>query len=193
MPHTPPRSSSARAASRAASPAPAPDRSTGTLRSIARAAGVSHGAPRRHVPTFAALLAAIAERGLADLTGALRPALEQPGPVAGRVTRAAEAYLDFARRRPHMFTLVFRHDLLADSGLRLHERSLPILDALTAVLREETADDDAARAAALAVWTHTHGVATLTLTRALDLDLAATPAQQRSLLRAAVRTHVERP
>jgi AcrR family transcriptional regulator len=159
-----------------------------TLRSIARAAGVSHGAPRRHFPTFTALLAAIAERGLADLTGALRPALEQPGPVADRVTRAAEAYLDFARRRPHMFTLVFRHDLLADSGLRLRERSLPILDALTAVLREEAADDGAARAAALAVWTHTHGVATLTLTRALDL--AATPDQQRDLLRAAVRSHL---
>jgi AcrR family transcriptional regulator len=68
------------------------------------------------------------------------------------------------------------------------ERSLPILDALAAVLREETADDAAARAAALAVWTHVHGVATLTLTRALDL--AATPEQRRDLLRTAVRAHV---
>src|SRR5690606_21343333 len=39
------------------------------LRAIARAAGVSHGAPRRWFPTHAALLAAIAARGFGDLIG----------------------------------------------------------------------------------------------------------------------------
>ncbi|NHA01313.1 helix-turn-helix transcriptional regulator [Nocardioides sp. W3-2-3] len=37
-----------------------------SLRSIASAAGVSHGAPRRHFPTYDALLAAIARRALEE-------------------------------------------------------------------------------------------------------------------------------
>src|SRR5690348_4964481 len=38
-----------------------------TLREIARRAGVSHGAPRRHFPTHLELLSAIARRGFAAL------------------------------------------------------------------------------------------------------------------------------
>ncbi|MFF3644771.1 TetR/AcrR family transcriptional regulator [Streptomyces sp. NPDC002564] len=38
-----------------------------TLREIARRAGVSHGAPRRHFPTHGELLSAIARRGFAEL------------------------------------------------------------------------------------------------------------------------------
>ncbi|NED63644.1 helix-turn-helix transcriptional regulator, partial [Streptomyces sp. SID10244] len=34
---------------------------------IATAAGVSHGAPRHHFPTYAGLLAAIAREGIDDL------------------------------------------------------------------------------------------------------------------------------
>lgn len=159
-----------------------------TLRSITRAAGVSHGAPRRHFATYAGLLAAIADRGLTDLAAELRPALQRPGPIHDRVIGAAETYLEFARRRPHMFALIFRHDLLEAGGQRLRERSLPLLDALTGVLAEEMPDRPSARTAALNVWTHTHGIATLTLTRALDL--AATPAEQRDLLLAAIRAHL---
>ncbi|MEU6124469.1 TetR/AcrR family transcriptional regulator [Streptomyces sp. NPDC047123] len=41
-----------------------------TLREIARRAGVSHGAPRRHFPTHGELLSAIARRGFAELAAA---------------------------------------------------------------------------------------------------------------------------
>jgi AcrR family transcriptional regulator len=161
-----------------------------TLRSITRDAGVSHGAPRRPFATFNGLLAAIAEHGLAELEAAVRPALAQPGPVPDRVTGAVLAYLDFAERRPQLFTLLFRHDLLENSGRHLRERSLPILAALIDVIAEETSRDDA-RHRALAVWTHAHGIATLGLTRALDL--AATPGERRALVHASVRAHLSSP
>lgn len=38
-----------------------------SLREIARRAGVSHGAPRRHFPTHLSLLSAIARQGFSDL------------------------------------------------------------------------------------------------------------------------------
>ena len=42
-----------------------------TLRAIARRAGVSHGAPLRHFPTLAALLAAVAADGFARLVASI--------------------------------------------------------------------------------------------------------------------------
>ena len=42
-----------------------------TLRAIARGAGVSHGAPLRHFPTLAALLAAVAAQGFDELVAAV--------------------------------------------------------------------------------------------------------------------------
>jgi hypothetical protein len=67
-------------------------------------------------------------------------------------------------------------------GRNLRERTLPILDALADVI------GDGGRARALAIWTHAHGIAVLDLTGALDL--AATTAERRTLLRAAVRAHL---
>jgi AcrR family transcriptional regulator len=153
-----------------------------TLRGVTRDAGVSHGAPRRHFATFAGLLAAIADRGVADLEAHLFAALGGDGTVEDRVHRALTAYLEFARARPHMFALIFSHDLLEGGGRNLRERTLPILDALADVIGDD------GRARALAIWTHAHGIAVLDLTGALDL--AATTAERRTLLRAAVRAHL---
>src|SRR5690606_13152542 len=86
------------------------------LRAIARRAGVSHGAPRRWFPTHKILLAAIAEVGLGDLAATMRAAAEASEVADGAIPAVAAAYVDFAARRPAMFTLIFRHDLLVDSG-----------------------------------------------------------------------------
>jgi AcrR family transcriptional regulator len=153
-----------------------------TLRAVTRDAGVSHGAPRRHFTTFAGLLAAIAERGVADLEADLLAALGGDGPVEERIHRAVDAYLAFAGARPHMFALIFRHHVLDGGGRNLRERTLPLLDALADVIGDD------GRAKALAIWTHAHGIAVLGLAGALDL--AATADERRTLLRAAVRAHL---
>src|SRR3954467_15456982 len=81
-----------------------------SLREIARRAGVSHGAPRRHFPTHVELLSAIAREGFADLTARLR-AVPAGGPPRARLRVLASVYIDFASEESGMYELMFRHDL----------------------------------------------------------------------------------
>lgn len=154
------------------------------LREIARRAGVSHGAPRRYFPTHRQLLAAIARAGLADLTAELATGLNSgsvagvnSGSVAGlgapavdRLIAAAHAYLDFARRRPEMFRLIFRHDLLAGSGYDLRDLWRPLLDQVveTVIAATDGSDLDESRDRGLLIWTHVHGLATFAADRTLE-------------------------
>lgn len=135
------------------------------LRAIARRAGVSHGAPRRWFPTHRSLLAAIAEQGLHDLTDALAAAVEAPGHA---ITDVARAYVEFARRRPAMFTLIFRHDLLEGSGTELRTVSRPLFSWIVDLVQQSTTTPDPADAAA-ALWVGIHGLAMLSSTGSLQL------------------------
>ncbi|GAC62816.1 TetR family transcriptional regulator [Gordonia sihwensis] len=122
------------------------------VRSVAARAGVSHGAPRRYFPTLESLLAAIAAEGVADLNAALAPA------VANGIGDGAVAYWRFARARPGMFTLIFRHDLLDSAGGRLRETTGGWFSALV----EATGDE----LRAVSCWAAVHGLCVLAATRA---------------------------
>ncbi|AHH21411.1 putative transcriptional regulator, TetR family [Nocardia nova SH22a] len=135
------------------------------LRAIAREAGVSHGAPRRYFPTHNSLLAGIAVRGFADLT--TRFAAHDQEPPRVRIDRMAGEYIDFAQRRPEMFTLMFRHDLLQGSGENLRRRTLPIYRAWVDLVAECAPDRPGERAFGL--WTNVHGIATLVANRSVEL------------------------
>ncbi|MEV5651351.1 TetR/AcrR family transcriptional regulator [Nocardia sp. NPDC052254] len=135
------------------------------LRAIAREAGVSHGAPRRYFPTHNALLAGIAVRGFADLSA--RFAAHDHEPPRVRIDRMATEYIDFAGRRPEMFTLMFRHDLLQGSGENLRRRTLPIYRSWVDLVAECAPDRPAERAFGL--WTNMHGIATLVANRSVEL------------------------
>ncbi|GAA1384259.1 TetR/AcrR family transcriptional regulator [Kitasatospora putterlickiae] len=145
-----------------------------TLREIARRAGVSHGAPRRHFATHAELLAAIARHGFGELATALglqggdgraAAAHLEPAEARARLERLARGYLAFAAEQPGMFELMFRHDVLEGSGAGLRRTSLPLFDALThlvAAVRPPTDEDSASPATvAAALWTNLHGLAQL--------------------------------
>lgn len=80
-----------------------------TVRQIARAAGVSHGAPLRHFPNRTALLSAVAATGFAELSKRL--AALEPGEPWDRLAAACESYVDFARGAPALFELMFRPDM----------------------------------------------------------------------------------
>ncbi|RVW09118.1 TetR/AcrR family transcriptional regulator [Prescottella agglutinans] len=151
------------------------------LRAIARRAGVSHGAPRRWFPTHRSLLAAIAEVGLADLATALTEAAGRPGHELADV---AEAYVEFAVRRPAMFTLVFRHDLLEGSGAELRNVSRPLFRWLVAMVEKKTGSGDPEGDAA-ALWVGVHGIATLASTG--SLELAVEGVDRRALIGRVVR------
>nr|BFE58827.1 hypothetical protein GCM10020063_033530 [Dactylosporangium thailandense] len=104
-----------------------------SLREIARRAGVSHGAPRRHFPTHVGLLSAIARQGFADLTARFR-AVPETGSSRDRLGGLAHAYVRFAQENRGMYELMFRHDLLRSDHLGLRETSLPLFETLAALL-----------------------------------------------------------
>lgn len=133
-----------------------------SLRSIAGAAGVSHGAPRRHFPTYDALLAAVARRGLDDLDTEIGPAL-----AADDLRAAARVYLAFARERPEMFALITRHDLLEGAGGNLREITGRWFADLGATLARTTGRRPTPEEV-LALWSGVHGLAALTSRRASE-------------------------
>jgi AcrR family transcriptional regulator len=130
-----------------------------SLREIARAAGVSHGAPRRYFPTHLDLLAAVAAEGFAMLAARVSAVLAaDPGPVV-RVTALARAYVDFAATNRGMFELMFRHELLIGNGIGLREQSQSLFRVLVDLLAEAGVVDPARGAAAL--WANLHGLTQL--------------------------------
>ena len=79
-----------------------------SLRELARAAGVSHGAPRSHFIDRNALLDALAERGFVRLADEVRQAASQaPENYAAVLYAAGAAYLAFALREPALHDLMF--------------------------------------------------------------------------------------
>jgi len=77
-----------------------------TLRDVARAAGVSHGAPYHHFASLNELLAAVAQRGFETLGDAMAEAVAVPD-TRERLLRVAQAYVACARARPERFRLMF--------------------------------------------------------------------------------------
>ncbi|MFF9277181.1 TetR/AcrR family transcriptional regulator [Streptomyces griseosporeus] len=131
-----------------------------TLREIARRAGVSHGAPRRHFPTHLELLSAIARRGFAELGERVAAVPGDGADPRRRIEELARAYLEFASGNPGMYELMFRHDLLESGHLGLRDTSLPLFGVLVDLVGRVRPGADA-RAVAGALWANLHGVAQL--------------------------------
>jgi AcrR family transcriptional regulator len=79
-----------------------------SLRELARQAGVSHGAPRRHFADRQALLDALAETGFERLGRELRGAVDSAGDdFEARLRATAGAYVRFATRDAALLELMF--------------------------------------------------------------------------------------
>jgi AcrR family transcriptional regulator len=136
-----------------------------SLREIARAAGVSHGAPRRYFPTHLELLSAIARRGFADLGARAAEAVHgqeaRHAPSArAQLAALSRVYLGFAAQHRGMYELMFRHDLLESGQLGLRETSLPLFRMLADLVAVVRPDGEPAVVAG-ALWANLHGVAQL--------------------------------
>lgn len=164
------------------------------LREIARRAGVSHGAPRRHFPTHHALLSAIARRGFADLADRFASATAGSSSPREQVRALGCAYVGYALEHRGMFELMFRHDLLDSEGQedpgqpdagqedsaqpqpqpqpqpRLRESTLPLFRLLAGLVSRCRATGDPEVTAA-ALWANLHGVAQLWAWGSLPLVL----------------------
>lgn len=166
------------------------------LREIARRAGVSHGAPRRHFPTHHALLSAIAHRGFEDLAARVAHGVAAAGaggsgdadgdPAATartQVAAIARVYVGYALECRGMWELMFRHELLDSgprpTGPRLRDSTLPMFrQFVELVARSRTGQDPAAAGTApapavtaAALWANLHGLAQLWAWGSLPLAL----------------------
>ncbi|MGW0836413.1 TetR/AcrR family transcriptional regulator [Streptomyces prunicolor] len=165
-----------------------------TLREIARRAGVSHGAPRRHFPTHLELLSAIARRGFAELGERAKSAIaDGTASPRAQLTALGRVYLEFALDNPGMYELMFRHDLLESGHLGLRDTSLPLFGVLVDLVGRARPDVDArpdvnARLVAGALWANLHGIAQLW--RWGSLQLATGADDFVPLLRSALDAHL---
>lgn len=139
-----------------------------SLREIARQAGVTHGAPLRHYPSFSALLAEVAARGFRVLDEAVESAAASVAPGARpteRLAAGARAYLDCAVARPGVFALMFRPELLDASHPGFARDSQRAFEQLVRLVRNaqdagwHTKHDT--RQLAGSVWAAIHGLASL--------------------------------
>ncbi|GAA3387248.1 TetR/AcrR family transcriptional regulator [Streptomyces roseoviridis] len=159
-----------------------------SLREIARRAGVSHGAPRRHFPTHLDLLSAIAREGFRELAERSAAADREGEEPRARLEALARGYLDFARLRPGMYELMFRHDLLESGRLGLRDTSLPLFGRLAELVARARPDVADPITAAGALWANLHGIAQLW--RWGSLRLATGADDVTPLLTAALDAHL---
>lgn len=134
-----------------------------SLRDVARGAGVSHAAPYHHFAGLPELLAALAERSFRQLGAAMQAGVDaHPADAREQLLAIAAAYVDFARRRPARFRLMFGPVLASRSrhpGLdRAAEASFRVL--LDAATRFDAA---AGALIALTGWSLAHGLSHLSL------------------------------
>ena len=107
-----------------------------SLRDLARQAGVSHAAPRRHFADRQALLDALAETGFARLADQARAAIDDAGADhRTRLRGAATAFLRFAIENAALLELMFTRKN-GEPSAALREASTRLFTAMGAVIRD---------------------------------------------------------
>lgn len=134
-----------------------------TIRAIARRAGVSHAAPANHFADRKALLTALATQDYIELAQRLErtTAGMSPGTPA-RARTMADAVLDYARRYPNRYRLLWRADQLDLTDPQLESA----MERLYAHLLATTGQDvggagEASTSRSLALWSLVHGYVSL--------------------------------
>lgn len=141
-----------------------------TLRAIARRAGVSHGAPARHFPGVAHLLAAVAAQGFRDLHASVSAAVGELGGEAtatDALAAAGRGYARFALANPGAFELMFRHERHAVQDADLLDAGatafLQLVGLVEAAQEEGWHKSHATADLAAVVWSTVHGMVSLWL------------------------------
>ena len=137
-----------------------------TLRDVARAAEVSHGAPYHHFTSLNDLLAAVAERGFVVLGDAMAEAVAVPD-TRERLLRVAQAYVDCARAHPERFRLMFGPLLVSkDVHPTLKNAAQRAFGFVVAAANAH--DKQHGATLALAGWSLAHGLSHLMIDGAFD-------------------------
>jgi AcrR family transcriptional regulator len=139
-----------------------------TLRAIAREAGVSHGAPLRHFPGVATLLAALAAEGFEQLFESVDAGVAEAGADADgrrRLAGGGRGYVRFALSHPGVFSVMFRGELIDSTYAPLAEHGSrafgQLVELVSGAQADGWAEGEEPRHAAVVVWALVHGIATL--------------------------------
>lgn len=150
-----------------------------TLREVAAAVGVTHGAAYRHFADKTALLAALSEDGYRALAARLtQVAAKAEGDPRARVQALASAYVEFATERPAHYRVMWGPRLNEDGRFPTLEAA--ISDAFEIVCTEMKHGQDkglfratpAARELAIGMWVAAHGYVELVSRRRLKVKSA---------------------
>jgi len=140
-----------------------------SLRGCAKRAGVSHAAPAHHFTDVTGLLSALAadgfERFLSTTNGRLNAAAGRP--PRERLIAMGLGYIDFARRNPALFRLMFSSNKTDPQNETLREPAATAFQQLVSSVGEKTGTDPyGSRDGQLqvaATWAIVHGLAHLLL------------------------------
>lgn len=139
-----------------------------SLRKVARAAGVSPGAPYHHFPDRAALLTALSDEGFHRLAETLTKVHEAAATPTEALEAILNAYVDFAKANPAYFRLMFRPELKqshkSERGAEAGHDAFAVLEGTVA----ECVPAADRETVAIAMWSLVHGFASLWLDGQLD-------------------------
>jgi len=136
-----------------------------TIRAVAKAAGVSHGAPVNHYRDRRALLTAIAKAQFNTLLNEIDTKLAVLNhDHSPRIEIFANVMMDFGFRYPHRYRLLWSADLIDHADAEL----LPVMDRIYDLLCKEFTKDVPGRefdkdTYAVALWSMVHGYVDLRL------------------------------
>jgi len=145
-----------------------------TLREIARRGGLSHGAPLRHFPSLAALMASVAAAGFRELVASVDAAVVEAGRDAttlDRLAAASRGYVRFASGSPGEFALMFHPDRVDRQDADYRQAGAAAFGQLVGLVEAAQRDgfqpDVPATRLASAIWAAVHGLSQLGLQGAL--------------------------
>jgi AcrR family transcriptional regulator len=144
-----------------------------SLRELARRAGVSHAAPRRHFSDKQALLDALAQDGFERLGDALRTALAAAGDAfEARLLAFSRAYVGFATEHAALLELMFAGKHRPGAAPALREAADRAFEAPLALIAEGQARGDVVpgepERVAILAWAALQGLASMVNSQMLD-------------------------
>ena len=136
-----------------------------TLRQVARAVGVSHGAPLRHFSGLSSMLSAVTADAFDELVATVSRHVDvADGPLA-RLRGAGQGYVEFAVANPGPYELMFRPERLDRTDAAYLRASLAAFDQLATLTAAAQAagwrtDTDSTVLTGV-LWAGVHGIASL--------------------------------
>lgn len=107
-----------------------------TLRAVGHAAGLSHNAPYKHFANRDALLAAVASESFEALAKDLEAIRRSSRTPAEKMSDAIQLFIDYNRRRPARYRLLFNDPNTAAAGGELKTRALETFEQFRSIVQE---------------------------------------------------------